>query len=224
MRYCPNCGAEYLDDIERCADCGVALVDEPVEVEETPSWLERLSGRLVLRGLLAVLCVAAAIYAVVGVTSAVMFLLVDERSEDIFNTIQTLNEIQTGVFRLGLACLGVLAGAVLIKRYEERGRGVVRPPSLVMRILFWTVVIFSVIWALTGVATSRFQAEQTYRPTQFLGEEQDAPSDWEITLVTLHYAAYVVGSSAFAIMVAMFIAKPAMAHDGSDDSAVPISS
>ena len=29
MRYCPECGAEYRPGFETCADCQVALVDEP---------------------------------------------------------------------------------------------------------------------------------------------------------------------------------------------------
>jgi hypothetical protein len=28
-RWCPKCGAEYRDGYSECADCGLALVDEP---------------------------------------------------------------------------------------------------------------------------------------------------------------------------------------------------
>lgn len=28
MKYCPDCGTEYLNTAERCADCGTELVDE----------------------------------------------------------------------------------------------------------------------------------------------------------------------------------------------------
>ena len=28
-RWCPNCGAEYLPEVETCADCGVALAEGP---------------------------------------------------------------------------------------------------------------------------------------------------------------------------------------------------
>jgi hypothetical protein len=28
-RYCPSCGAEYLDSVQQCADCGVLLQDAP---------------------------------------------------------------------------------------------------------------------------------------------------------------------------------------------------
>ena len=34
MRYCPNCGAEYRPGFDRCSDCDVALVDEPLTPEE----------------------------------------------------------------------------------------------------------------------------------------------------------------------------------------------
>lgn len=32
--YCPNCGAEYRQGVETCADCDVALVHEPPDASE----------------------------------------------------------------------------------------------------------------------------------------------------------------------------------------------
>lgn len=34
MKYCPNCRAEYLEEIKICADCDVELVDSLIEAEE----------------------------------------------------------------------------------------------------------------------------------------------------------------------------------------------
>ncbi|MDP9067952.1 MAG: hypothetical protein M3N53_06365 [Actinomycetota bacterium] len=36
MKYCPNCGAEYLPGPDECADCQVALVDDPPELVAKP--------------------------------------------------------------------------------------------------------------------------------------------------------------------------------------------
>lgn len=34
--YCPECGGEYREGFLECADCGVALVENPPEPEEHP--------------------------------------------------------------------------------------------------------------------------------------------------------------------------------------------
>jgi hypothetical protein len=33
MKYCPSCGAEYVDDRVSCSDCGSALIDAPLDEE-----------------------------------------------------------------------------------------------------------------------------------------------------------------------------------------------
>jgi hypothetical protein len=56
-KWCPNCGAEYREGVDTCADCGVALVDEPpaapaedegteVVVYELADWSEDQRGEL----------------------------------------------------------------------------------------------------------------------------------------------------------------------------------
>jgi hypothetical protein len=34
MPFCPECKAEYLDEVVECEDCGVPLVDSLIEVED----------------------------------------------------------------------------------------------------------------------------------------------------------------------------------------------
>lgn len=36
-KWCPSCGAEYVDTVEACAECGAALVDDPPRSEHAPS-------------------------------------------------------------------------------------------------------------------------------------------------------------------------------------------
>ena len=218
MRYCPNCGAEYLEGIERCVDCDVELVDEPVEIDEPLGWVDRFSGTVVLRILLIVLSVAGVIYAASGIVTAVLYLFLEDAPGDLFETIRNLTEIQMAAFRVGLACLGVLAGAVLLKRYgEPSSMSPLRSATTTVRILFWTAVIFATIWAVAGVMTSRVQTEQSFRSVQFSEGEQDEPSDWEFTLLMLQYAAFVAGSAAFAIMVAMYVRGQFKAPTDEDD-------
>jgi hypothetical protein len=54
-RWCPECGAEYREGVDTCADCGVALVDTPparddeggeVVVYELGDWSEEQRGEL----------------------------------------------------------------------------------------------------------------------------------------------------------------------------------
>lgn len=37
--YCPQCGAEFRDGIERCADCDVPLVTEPPHLHDAPEYV-----------------------------------------------------------------------------------------------------------------------------------------------------------------------------------------
>lgn len=47
-RYCPSCGTEYRKNIEKCSDCGTALVDEaPFRLDERPARSSALAERVV---------------------------------------------------------------------------------------------------------------------------------------------------------------------------------
>ena len=38
--FCPTCGAEYREGFVKCADCGVALVNEPPSKEDDIQYIE----------------------------------------------------------------------------------------------------------------------------------------------------------------------------------------
>ena len=215
MRYCPNCGAEYLEGIEECADCRLPLTDEPPEPEDEQSLLDRLTAAWVLRGVFGALVLSAAAYALIGVGTMLFFVLSDDSPDgSSFDLVRDLNEIQTGLFRVAIACVAILGGAVLVKRYEDPSTLRLRPSTLALRTLFWIVVLFSIVWAVTGIATSRIQTEQS------LGlrgvQEQEETSESDLTLLTLQYAAYVGGTAAFAVMAGMFMVGQARPRDEGD--------
>ena len=203
MRYCPNCGAEYLEGVQECADCEIPLVDEPPEGEEERSVFERVTARWVLRGVFFTLIVSAVTYAFIGVGTMLYFVLGDDPTgEGSFDLIQDLNELQTGLFRVAIACVAILGGAVLMKLYEVPSTPRLRPSTVALRTLFWIVVIFSVAWAATGIATSRLQTEQSLGVNSF---EQEEPTESDVTLLMLHYSAYAGGTAAFAVMLGLFM-------------------
>ena len=37
--FCPECGAEFREEIEKCADCEVTLVEEPPEEPKVPKYV-----------------------------------------------------------------------------------------------------------------------------------------------------------------------------------------
>ncbi len=37
--YCPQCGAEFKEGIDRCADCDVPLVSEPPNLHDAPEYV-----------------------------------------------------------------------------------------------------------------------------------------------------------------------------------------
>ena len=78
MPWCPKCGSEYRDDIKKCADCGLRLIDHkpdgseifPVEQEPRPTGIRRFFPRdrvlRILRALIAVLLALAAVCTLQG--------------------------------------------------------------------------------------------------------------------------------------------------------------
>lgn len=71
-----------------------------------------------------------------------------------------------------------------------------------MRLLFALTVIFALLWAGTGIATSSEQAGFT---GSWPSSSQQEPEDTFVTLLALNYAAYSGGVSCLAIMGAGLI-------------------
>lgn len=76
---------------------------------------------------------------------------------------------------------------------------------MLIRLLFALTVVFALLWAGTGIATSREQVE--YRSSFGFGSDAESPSDSFITLATVNTAAYTGGVASLAIMGAGLIAR-----------------
>lgn len=209
MRYCPNCGAEYHDHIEICADCHVPLVEDPPEpAEPEVGLLVRLTPMKLLRAVFVALVVVASVYAISAVASAIIFTTTeDTTTRGFFDLATTLSEVQTAALRVGIALIGVLGGATLIRRFDDRSVAHSTPasPSAATRVLFWLFVLFTVIWTVTGVMSSELQVENTYRPAVAFPEDDAGPSDFDITVAMVEYASYVVAASSFAVLVGLYV-------------------
>ena len=76
MPWCPKCGAEYVETIRRCKDCGVPLLDhKPAAEEMLPpdpkpvGWrrfVTRERALRVLKTLITILLALAAVYSLQG--------------------------------------------------------------------------------------------------------------------------------------------------------------
>ena len=84
-----------------------------------------------------------------------------------------------------------------------------------MRVLFALTIVFALLWAGTGAATSEERAEYS---TGIVGISEglpNEPDDSFITLVSIYYAAYGLGIACLAIMGAGLIVR---ANRRMDDS------
>lgn len=214
--YCPVDGAEFREGTTRCPEHDVDLVDEPPDLGEPLSWVERFTDRTAVRLSFLVFLIAAVVYALAGVVSALIVLMVQLRQWRATEPATVLYEVQSAAFPVAVAGFGALAGALVLRTYlvlSQRQRvdseeppvsddgttSTAGPiPSVIMRLLFALTIVFSLMWAVTGIATSRQQAE--YSSSFAFGGVEDKPGESYITLQALNYVGYSGGVTSLAIM------------------------
>lgn len=121
--YCPVCGDEYREGITRCPEHDVELVEEPPELEEAPSWLDRFNDRIALRVTFIILVISGVVYALSGFVTGALFGLAEFQNSQSADMIRVLQPVQSAFWSIGKASLGVLAGAVLLRGYLSLSRG-----------------------------------------------------------------------------------------------------
>lgn len=212
--YCPVCGDEYLEGVTRCPEHNVELVEEPPELAEPLSWIDRFNDRAILRVTFIVFLVAAVVYAISGSATAILYEFMQSGNQNSFETAQLAQQIQTASFPVGIGALGILAGALLLRTYisitgdsetldvdHRAGSAVGLSPigQGVMRLLFALSIVFALMWAGTGIATSQEQIERR-SSIRFGTEPEEQPTDTYLLLLTLNYVGYTGGVASLAIM------------------------
>ena len=70
MPWCPKCGAEYVENVRKCKDCDVRLLDHMRPPDPKPTGWRRFVTRerflRVLKTLIAILLALAAVYSLQG--------------------------------------------------------------------------------------------------------------------------------------------------------------
>lgn len=203
--YCPIDGDEFREGITRCPEHNVDLVEELPDLEEPASWIDRFNDRTAVRLSFLVLLLAAVIYAIAGFITAGIYLMTQLQHWKTIETAQVFNQVQAAAFPVGIAAFGALAGALLLRTYllfsdgasvsssSDEESSVPGPiPGAIMRLLFALTVVFALLWAGTGIATSRDQVENS--ASFRFGGAPEEPDDSFITLLTLNHVGYTGAS------------------------------
>lgn len=212
--YCPVDGDEFVEGITRCPEHDVDLVEEPPDLDEDVVRLaDYLTEHATLRLALIVLVAAAIIYALSGVVVGALYGL----SEAVgwFAPLNVASAVQFAARPVALAALGIIVGAVLLRAYttmrDGSGAGspseASSPADALSRLLYTLLIVFTILWAATGIATARQTAE--VEGLRFLGPgfEEERPSDTIILLNAIHYAAYNGGAACLVIMGGRLIVR-----------------
>jgi len=220
--YCPVDGDEFQEGVTRCPEHDVELVEDQPVFEDRLSWIDRFNDRSAVRLSFLVFVAAAIVYALSGFVTALLYLLIQHWDWEAIDNVQVFQQVQSASFPVGIAALGALAGALLLRTYlflSETGVAAAGSepakaetlwdgsvPAALMRLLFALSVVFALLWAGTGIATSRDQVEYQASFGGF-GGDAEPPSDAFVTMATVNTAAYTGGVATLAIMGAGLMAR-----------------
>lgn len=224
--YCPVDGTEWREGITRCPEHDVELVPEPPEdfedLYDDVSLLDRLSAEGLVRSAVAVVAVAAIVYAVAGVVGAGLFALATTRDWRGLGPLQLVSFVQDSGRAVALGGLGGLAAGILGRAWRRLGtraeeptpraedddddeRWLYGPAGWIVSLLTAFVIVFTLVWVVTGVALSLDQAElQTQAPSPF---GYDEPDETFITLSAVNNAAYTCALGALVSLGALLMAR-----------------
>ena len=219
--FCPVCGDEYVEGVTRCPEHDVELVEEPPELEEARSWLDRVDQPRLLKITFIIFLVAAVVYAISGAVAATLLgAFFFQRSNE--NGVAALAaQVQSAAFPVAIASFGVLAAALLLRGYlvslgsdgvahgtptsTETSAGARSFGPRVMRLLLALTILFALLWAGTDIATSRQNAE--LQDNRFSSAEEPEDEDTRVILFALNYASYTGGVACLAIMGANLMVR-----------------
>lgn len=115
--YCPVDGDEFQEGVTRCPEHDVQLVEDQPVLQERLSWIDRFNDRTAVRLSFLVLAASALVYALSGFVTALLYLLIQHLGWEAIDTVQVFQQVQSAAFPVGLAALGTLAGALLLRTY-----------------------------------------------------------------------------------------------------------
>ena len=221
--FCPVDGDEFRQGITQCPEHDVALVEEPPDLDVAPRWTDRLDDQFGMMAAFLIFVAAAIVYAIFGATASIIIAVTRDDDPGLFEDALLFQDIANVAFPIAIAALGVLIAALLLRAYlnltdpdGERRRNddetvAVRGPipGGLMRVLSWLTIVFALLWAGTGIATSEDRARyETASSTFGFGDEdEEEPDETFLDLLSLHYAAYAGGVGCLAIMGAGLIAR-----------------
>jgi hypothetical protein len=213
--YCPVDGDEFVEGVVRCPEHDVDLVEEPPELddEEVRDFVDYFSEAKSLRTARRVLVVAAIVYAIAGVLTSVLYGLANIQGGDSFDLVNIVSSAQMAGRVVALAALGVMTGTLLLRAYtwlRNGDRRVVNgepsPADGLTRLLLALLVVFTILWALSGIATAGNDADSQTGMVTFGGQEEE-PSKTYVNLTAIHFAAYNGAVACLVLMAGRLIVQ-----------------
>lgn len=212
--YCPIDGDEFVEGVTRCPEHDVDLVEEPpqVDTDDVRALVDYFKEQLSLRTARRFLFAGAVLYAVGGSITSVLYGLAQIQGGDSFDLFNVVSTAQAVGRVVALAALGVMTGTLLLRAYtwlsqEDRRSatgGEPSPADGLTRLFLALLVVFTILWAVTGVATAGDTADFQTGMVTFGGQEEE-PSKTFVRLTAIHYASYNVAAACLVIMAGRLI-------------------